>query len=157
MCEISKRAFNRNCCEARIQYSVFNGSEKYLDAVMYNASEGGMYFESEYHIHPGEDIRIKIVDEVPDIDAQEARHGYRGEVMWCRKVFNGAKNSSSYGVGIRFMVNICDKCGEKVLFSEIHRTENFLFFCSNCLRQMENIENGKIRDCLEQYLMGNIL
>ncbi len=151
----SKRAFARDCCEAQIQYSVFNQKEEFFDAKMYNTSEGGLYFESKEHLPTGVDIRIKINGNTPHTHKNEAKDGYRGEVVWCRRVYrNGA---SVYGVGIRFIVNICDKCNEKVPYSEIHRTDNYLFLCSKCMKDVMYWTGGKINECLERYLNGNVL
>lgn len=152
---ISKRAFPRDTCETRIKYSIFDELEC-TDAIMYNNSEGGMYFESDSHIEPGADICIELTDNLSGADNPAACNGYRGEVMWCRKMFkNGA--SSCYGIGVRFMVNVCDKCGEKVTYSEIRKTDKFLFLCNNCFDHIETWSGGKIGECMDKYLMGNIL
>jgi len=149
------RAFPRNCYAARIRYAVYN-TENFIDATLCNSSEGGMYFESDTDIQPGTEICIRMTDYSPDIHGPEAREGYRAEVMWCRKVFK-EENRSCYGVGARFIVNVCDKCGEKVLYSDIHRTDNFLFLCSACFKRLGSMSGKKIKEDVENYLMGNVL
>ena len=155
MTALAQRAFYRAPYEASITYALYS-TEEYFDAKMYNNGEGGMYFESENTIPSGSDILIRITDDTSGTHPPEACDGYRGEVMWCRKIFkeNGA---SCYGVGVRFMVNRCDKCGEKFPYSQIHQTENFLFLCTDCRCHMDTLPEGKIRECLESYLMGNVL
>ncbi|MCP4111588.1 MAG: PilZ domain-containing protein [Desulfobacteraceae bacterium] len=155
MCTVSKRAFPRNICEARIKFSIFDKPES-LNAIMYNNSEGGMYFESGSHIDTGSDICIELLDNWPDSSDPVTCNGYRGEVMWRRKIFKNG-GVSCYGVGVRFMVNVCDKCGEKVTYSEIQKTDNLLFLCNYCFDQLEDWSGGKIGECLDNYLMGNIL
>jgi hypothetical protein len=75
--------------------------------------------------------------------------------MWCRKVYRNG--SSIYGIGVRFMVNVCDKCGERVPYSDIHRTDRFLFLCSKCMKDMLPWMGGKVNECVERYLDGNVL
>jgi len=152
---ISKRAFARDCCEAQIQYSLFSQKEEYVDAKMYNTSEGGLYFESEEHLPAGSDIRIKMNGNTPDTHRDVAHDGYRGEVVWCRRLYRNG--SSVYGVGVRFIVNVCDKCGERVSFSEIHRTDNYFFLCSKCMKDIMPWIGGKVSECMERYLNGNVL
>lgn len=150
------RAYPRDRQEAPIRYADLN-KEEYHDAQMYNISEGGMYFESNHNsLRPGTEVCIKMVNYSPVIHPAEAREGYRAEVMWCRKM---PQNGSAprYGVGVRFMVNTCDHCGKNVSYSDMHRTDNFLFLCSDCLNRLKTLPDGKLRGTIENYLMGNVI
>ncbi|QTA88737.1 PilZ domain-containing protein [Desulfonema magnum] len=153
MAIIPNRAFPRDHYEARITYAVY-GTEKFIDAKMYNTSEGGMYFESDHNLPPGSELFIKLPDYSCDIHGSDIRDGYRGEVMWCRKIFKG--DISCYAVGIRFIVNVCDKCGQKVSYSEIRRTDNFLFLCSACVKDVGRL-SAENKKRIENYLMGNVI
>ncbi len=155
MSNLSSRAFERDYCEVRIRYAIYN-TEKYLDAKMQNSSEGGMYFQSESELHPGSEICIHRADYSPEIHGSAACKGYRAEVMWCRRLFNKDDNTSCYGVGVRFIVNTCEKCGETVAYSDIHRTDDFVFLCSKCLENIEKLPDGD-KQCLNKYLIGNVL
>jgi hypothetical protein len=150
------RAYCRDNRESPIQYANLN-TEKYHDAKMYNISEGGMYFESSQNsLRRGSEVHIRVTDYSPDIYGPSARDGYRAEVMWCRKILKeGAQ--SCYGVGVRFMVNTCDHCGGTFSYSEIHRTDDFLFLCPDCLTRLRTLPDGKLRGTIENYLMGNVL
>jgi len=156
MVDMSNRAFARNHYEACITYSIYGLKEEFIEAKMYNSSEGGMYFESDHDLHPGSEICIKITDYSSNDHCPEARDGYRGEVMWCRKIFK-EDGTSCYGVGVRFIVNVCDKCGEKVSFTEIHRTEDLIFLCPSCLKHLETLPDEKIKETVANYLLGNVL
>ncbi len=149
---ITKRAFSRNNHESQIRYAILN-SDAFTDAKMCNNCEGGMYFESDNALMPGTDIRIKVMDK-PFLHEHEACDGYKAEVMWCREM---AKEGVGYGVGVRFMVNVCDKCGSKVSYHDIHKTEHLIFLCSDCHDQYLAMSDGKIKECMENYLMGNVL
>ncbi|MDM8526532.1 PilZ domain-containing protein, partial [Desulfococcaceae bacterium HSG8] len=150
---ISNRAFQRDYNEARITYAIY-GTENFVDAEVLNTSEGGMYFESGHDLHPGSEICIKMRDYSPDTHGPEACDGYRAEVMWCRKIFKG--DTTCYGVGVRFIVNVCDKCGEKVAYNDIHKTDNFVFLCSNCFKYVDNLSDEN-KKRVEDYLIGNVI
>jgi hypothetical protein len=154
MVNISNRAFERTCCEARIKYAVY-GTQHFIDAKMCNSSEGGMYFESDHTIPAGSEIWIRRSDYSPHVHGIEASDGYRAEVMWCRKIYK-EDGESSYGVGVRFMVNVCDKCGETVSYSDIHRTDDLVFLCSDCLRYLGAMSREHKKQ-VEKYLMGNVI
>ncbi len=151
---VCKRAFDRNDCKARIKFAQFN-SDKYVNAVMHNNGDGGMYFESNDSVDPGSDIFIKIIDFNPGDHTPEARNGYRAEVMWCRKVFK--EGVSVYGVGVKFMVNMCDHCGEKVLYSEINKTDEYVFLCDDCFERYDSLRDSYIKQTMEDYLIGNVI
>ena len=157
MSPICQRAFRRDDQKASIKIADYDSKERFFDAVMYNSSEGGMYFEAKDALQPGSDIWIKVSDYSPEIHGKEAMNGYRAEVMWCRKIYKKDEKNTSYGVGVRFMVNTCSQCGEKVAYSDIQRMENFLFLCSSCVRQLESLPNGKIKDCFNNFLIGNVV
>lgn len=154
MINVSNRAFQRNHYEARIRYAIY-GTENFISAKMYNTSEGGMYFESDDELLPASEIRIMMVD-VPSDISPEARNGYRAEVVWCRKIFK-KDGTSCYGVGVRFIVNVCDKCGETVSYTEIERTDDFIFLCPRCVRYLEAMSGDKIKETVASYLLGNVI
>jgi hypothetical protein len=69
----------------------------HYEAIMYNYSRGGMYFESDYAPLPGTEIYIGIekspYDSAPDM--------YRAKVRWRREL--PAPNSKySFGVGVKY-------------------------------------------------------
>ncbi len=150
------RAFYRDHRDAPIIYALYDTSE-YHTARMRNCSAGGMYFESDHNsLTQGAELWIKMVDYSPDVHGHEApQEGYRGEVMWCRKISDG--NSPCYGVGVRFMVDRCDRCGERVPHAEMHKTDDLLFLCSTCLGDLDSLPDGKIKRDVENYLMGNVV
>ncbi|QTA88731.1 PilZ domain-containing protein [Desulfonema magnum] len=149
------RAYSRNKEEAPIKYADLN-TENYHDGKMCNISESGMYFESGNNsLRRGSEVCIKMVDSA-DIHSPEACDGYRAEVMWCRKISEN-KTDPSYGVGVRFMLNICDQCGKTVPYTEIQRTDDFLFLCPTCFQRLKSLPDGKLKGTLENYLMGNVI
>jgi len=156
MCNIPKRAFQRETCQARIFYSDYGNKKQLFEAQLYNASEGGMYFEAADSVQPGADLFIKLSDCSSELQGIESYDGYRAEVMWCRKIYK-EDTAGCYGVGVRFMVNTCSHCGEKVAYSDIHKTDSFLFLCSRCLKHLQMLPDGKLKDSVEKFLLGNVV
>ncbi len=154
MSNVSKRAFQREGCKVKITFSIFK-TDKHFCADMLNCGQGGLYFESDVNIAPGSDIYIKMENYSPEIHGLDAYDGYRAEVLWCRKLYK--EDKSVYGVGARFMVNTCGQCGQTVSYDQIHKTESLLFLCTDCLDQIESIPQGQLKECLEDYLLGNVL
>lgn len=157
MSTIPKRAFSRQTCQARITYSEYGNSEALFEAEMYNTCEGGMYFEANDALQPGADICIKLDNYSPEMHGLEAIDGYRAEVMWCRKIHKEEDACACYGVGVRFMINTCSHCGEKVAYGDIHKTDSFLFLCSRCLKHLHTIPDGQLKDSIEKFLLGNVV
>ena len=69
----------------------------YYNGTMYNYSDDGIYFESNYAPRPGRKIHIKV-DDLPEL---RTPHVYLAEVRW-RKPLTESASSYSYGVGIRY-------------------------------------------------------
>lgn len=150
------RAFTRDHCESTIRYAMFD-TETYREAKMYNKSDGGMYFESESNsLRPGSELCIKLVNYSTAVHEPEAHDGYRAEVVWCRKIKEGAA-APRYGVGVRFTLNVCDRCGRKVSYQDIRKTDKLVFLCSDCFEMLENLSEGMIKESVENYLMGNVI
>jgi DNA-directed RNA polymerase subunit RPC12/RpoP len=154
MFSVSRRAFPRNNCAVKIIFSI-HPSKKLFTANMYNDSEGGMYFESNFVLEPGTDLIIKRDDFDPIKHGSEALKGYRAEVVWCESV--GRNGGSLYGVGVRFIMNVCSQCGKTVAYTDIQKTNAFLFLCPDCFRMLEAMRDGKMKNCIENYLIGNVI
>ena len=61
-----------------------------------------MSFQSGHFIEPGTKLRIKLLNNAPDMTySPEAYKIYHAEVKWCRKVGN-IDEFDAYGIGVRF-------------------------------------------------------
>ncbi len=149
----TRRAFIRSEGQTSIMVAPFNTSN-YHNAVMMNSSVGGMYFESEQPISTGTDLFIKILDLQPDPYWLEYTSAYRAEVVWCRPLSNG--QYGRYGIGVRFMVNACDQCGELIPYDDIHKVHDHMILCSECAYQL-SLLTGTMKSSMEQYLTGNVV
>lgn len=106
---------------------------------------------------------------VPLNDGPEAYKSYQTEVNWYRDIAEG--DGSCYGAGVQYVVkshtvcegNVCesryscDLCGENTIYGEIHEKEDFIYLCSDCFKQLEALPNGKIKESIEDFLIGNFI
>ena len=146
---LSYRAFQRAGHRIPIRYAAA-GTEHFFNATMVNSSDGGMYFESDTRIEPRADLLIHIAG-APDGEQSE----YRAEVRWCREMKDC--KPPCYGIGVRFVSNVCHQCGDIIAVRDIRRTPDHIRLCPSCNAQMESMKEGKIKECLEQYLLGNVI
>jgi hypothetical protein len=168
MSALIKRAYSRGTYEAPIMYANYD-TENYYHAKMYNSGLGGMYFESERAIKPGSEICIKMVN-YPSVESgPESFKAYRARVKWCKKTRK--TGSSCYGIGIQYLaksqtvydMNVlglscsCDLCGEKVPSEEILENEDLVCLCINCFNYLKELPEGKTKENIKKFLIGNVI
>jgi hypothetical protein len=168
MSALIKRAYSRNAYEVPIMYANYD-TDTYYHAKMYNSGLGGMYFESERALQPGSDICIKMENYSSDESGPEAFKAYRARVKWCKK--RSKAGISCYGIGIQYLAkshtvyggNVhgltcsCDLCGEKVASEEILENGDFVCLCINCFNYLEKLPEGKIKESIKEFLIGNVI
>lgn len=149
---IPQRAFSRNNFSTSIEFAkVENIQNKFHKAKMVNCSTGGMFFVSDKALAPGENIHIKLSDVSPDPYWPEADDQYFAEVRWCQE--NGTNGTRSYAVGVRFIKESCNQCGDKILNNYI----NECGLCKECHNQVESFSDDNVKHCISNYLLGNVL
>jgi len=165
---INKRCDPRNYYKAPIIYARENSSS-YSDATMYNFSEGGMYFESDYAIRSGSYIYIRMINFSPDVYVPGAYKAYVAQVRWCRKISDGGR--PLYGSGVKYTAksyipyrknmrqcnHLCDLCGGKISPDQTHKTDDPLYLCLDCFKYMGKLIDGKIRESIMKFTIGNVI
>jgi hypothetical protein len=168
MSELIKRAYSRDAYEAPIMYANYD-TENYYHGKMYNSGLGGMYFESERAIQPGSEICIKMINYPSDVSGPESFKAYRARVKWCKKTRK--TGISCYGIGIQYLAKsqtvyggnvhglscACDLCGEKVPSEEILENEDLVCLCINCFNYLKDLPEGKIKERIKEFLIGNVI
>ncbi len=106
MAESNRRHFPRQKAEDTLQVLLIpddlEGSKDSCDLIpakMVNQSDNGLYIEIDRDLHPGSNVRIKMVSPVgyyPD----EAYYMRDGQVIWCEKVDD---ETSCFGAGIKIL------------------------------------------------------
>ena len=168
MSALIKRAYSRDAYAAPIMYANYD-TDNYYHAEMYNSGLGGMYFESEKAIQPGSEICIKMVNYKPDKSGPESFKAYRARVKWCKKTRK--KGISCYGIGIQYLAKShsvyggkvhgltcsCDLCGEKMPCEEIFVNGDLVCLCINCFNYLKDLPEGKIKERIKEFLIGNVI
>lgn len=150
MSNITRRAFSRNRYQAPIIITDCV-TENVHPAEMHNSSVGGMYFESGIELTPGNGINIQLQGVCSDPYWPEACTSYLAEVRWCRRIAGG--DSPLFGVGVRFVMDTCIYCGQKIEHKGICEVE----ICPCCLSRICSVQDGQIKSHIENYLMGNVI
>lgn len=97
----TKRWYARSYNEVPILFGS-RESKEYYPARMNDKSIAGMSFQSDQFIEPGTKIRIKLLNDAPDMTySPEAYKVYNAEVKWCRKM-DPIDEFDAYGIGVRF-------------------------------------------------------
>ena len=170
MSTLKKRAYSRKTYEAPIMYTNYD-TENYRPAKMYNTSLNGMYFESERALQPESDICIKRATHLSEAPEPEVCKACpcRGRVKWCEKI--NKSGISCYGIGLQYLAKshtvdggkvhglscLCDLCGEKVPSEEILEIEDLVYLCNSCFNYLEDFPEGKIKESIKEFLIGNVI
>jgi hypothetical protein len=149
------RAFPRYPSDSRIKvYKRYPEEDSAFEARMYNLSRGGMYFEGDEYLSPQSQVFVSPIDQVQaGISLPEDRT--LGLIKRCRQ--KDEAGGFTYGFGLQFLVNACDKCGEMVSSGSIHRTSEANLLCMRCLEGLNSMSEGKIKDLIRRYLLGNVI
>jgi hypothetical protein len=168
MSTIKQRAYSRKTYEAPIMYTNYD-TENYFSAKMFNSSLSGVYFESERALQPESDICIKMVPQLSEAPEPELCRACRARVKWCEKI--NKSGISCYGIGVQYLAeshtvdggkvhgltSSCDLCGEKVPSDEILEIEDHVHLCHCCFNHFEDLPEGKIKEGIKEFLIGNVI
>jgi hypothetical protein len=163
-----QRNFPRTHYEAPIQYGRTN-ADGFLDARMFNFSKGGLYFEPSQPLSPNSDIYIVMRNYSPGTYGPEAYKSYIARIKWCDQIVK--TEGRIYGAGVQFLershellgsetqaVRIaCDLCGTLIPSSEVCQTEDTVYLCSSCYKHLTSIPEGKLRETIHRFLLGNVI
>jgi hypothetical protein len=164
----ARRVYPRGHYEAPILYARV-GSDSYYDSRMYNFSEGGMYFEPERPLAPESDLSIIMVNYDPGTFGPEAYKSYIAKTRWCTEVTRAERHR--FGVGAKFLSKSheipvadlckmrvhCDLCGKLCGSGEIKQTEDYFNLCRHCLKHMNAMPDGSIKESIHRFLSGNVV
>ena len=76
-------------------------TSKTYDAIMYNYCRDGLYFETDFKLHPGNEIDLGIINS-PYSSNSDAYECYCAKVIWCNKLPDDASRFF-YGYGVKLM------------------------------------------------------
>jgi hypothetical protein len=89
-----RRKSERIECNAVLLHNT-NPPDFFYRGTMYNFSTGGLYFESDQDLLPGDEISISITNPPPQF-AKKNHQYFDVRIMWC-SVLRGASYQVGYG------------------------------------------------------------
>ncbi|AOY58302.1 PilZ domain-containing protein [Desulfococcus multivorans] len=147
---VTQRAFARNEYRAPIRFSR-ETAQTIHKGEMLNSSVGGMAFIAEHELRPGDGILIQLLETAPDACGLDVKQDYYAEVRWC--IPGNAEEVSNFQVGVRFLMETCRLCDEIIHPCRLDNAG----LCDACREHVCSFSDGTIKDCIENYLMGNVL
>lgn len=164
----SKRLFRRHSCRLPIKYRSIEADD-YRDAVAYNCSMAGMYFELQTMVMPEESIDIIMSTYSPSAEGPESFRYYLARAVWCRRIEKDA--DPRYGCGVMLLkcscqadgrnadiiCHTCDMCGMLIPCQNLRKFEEFIYLCASCERHLAAIPEGQLKLSIKRFISGNVL
>ena len=164
----SKRLFQRHGCRLPIKYCTTE-ADGYRDAVAYNCSRTGMYFELQTIVMPEESIHIIMSTYSPSAEGPESFGYYLARAVWCRSIADDT--DPRYGCGARLLKRscqpdgmnadiicyACDMRGVLIPCQNLCKTEEFLYLCPSCERHLVAVSEGHLKRSIKRFISGNVL
>jgi len=140
--------------------------DSYHQAIMYNVSMDGMYFESNQMFSQWEYFFIKINDSLPGFESVKPYDACAAQVKWCKK----PDIDSSYKVGVKRVgkakiVNkeevdtstfCCELCANTSI-QEVVKTDEHLYLCLNCFTCLSQLPGKALKANLNRFMVGNVI
>ena len=59
--------------------------------------------------------------------------------------------------GLEAQQHSCDLCSAMISECQLHCTDGNAEMCEQCFKQFQALPPGKIRECLERFMLGNVV
>jgi hypothetical protein len=152
------RFFRRQSCQNRLGFTCPElGGSMQQEGRLRNKGAGGVCFESGQYLRPGTRICLFLDEPAsePATDGSQMQTFYLATVQWCNRLQSAPH--PSYGVGVQFVSNECEWCGEIVPYEQIHCIQSRAILCEACLRDLEEFNSGRLKLSLVDHLLGNVI
>jgi hypothetical protein len=168
MTKITPRAHPRTPYQAPIQYALLN-TDEFSTAHTFNFSDAGLCYEACHKMEPDADVCIVMQNYTPGNIGPEAYHSYVARIRWIHLL--SQNGSRRYAAGAQIVARSheilstdqrippahCDLCGCLEPMHKVTQTETGIALCRLCLKHFNNIPSLKIRQCVERFLIGNVV
>lgn len=162
------RAFSRTAFEAPVKYAVSN-SDQFRCTRMVNYSEVGLCYEVDQQLDPETDVTLLMDDYAPGQIGPAAYRSYLTRIRWIRPLY--ASENCRYAAGAQIITrshealnayaeelrHTCDLCGKTMQINQLQCTTGNASLCEQCFKHFQYIPPGKVRQCVERFLVGNVV
>lgn len=168
MSQIIPRSHQRAAYRTPIKYAVLN-SNQFRPALTCNFSEGGFCYEVDREPTPEEDVCIVMENYAPGQSGPEGYHSYVARVRWTQLLSKNGVERHAAGAQIvarshnilatdaQMPILTCDLCNCRVAQHRIIQTDSHAQICEQCAKHLNKMTSEKIRQCVERFLVGNVI
>ena len=164
----SRRLHTRINRKVTIKYR-FGEMEDVFEAVIYNSSRGGLYYEPAQAITPESKVQIMMVNYSPTAEGPDAYRFYEAKTKWFRKI--SAAMPPRYGVGVQLLLksreiesldmerinHSCEMCGQMTACDEISTIADCIGLCPSCFEHFQQLSEGQAKEAIKRYLRCNFI
>ena len=168
MAAFVKRAHPRRTLQAPIRYRTAQ-SDQFFGARTLNYSSEGLCLEVDQEVAPQTEIYVVMENYAPGQAGPEGYRCYRTRVRWIRPL--SAHRDQGFMAGMQIMARshdapevrvdephqICDLCGDLIQECRLHCTDENAQLCEPCYRHYCKIPEGKTRECVDRFIVGNVV
>jgi hypothetical protein len=149
--------------EAPVIYTVSNSKESHK-AQLKNYSPEGMNIEDTTRLKPDTHIFVRILKPLPHYGAVNEPMVFHTQIKWCH--CKDTHNQKLCGMGLQHVSkssfeNVptyhCALCGEEIQGDQLLFVDDFLYLSSACFDMFTDLEDGVIKNGIEDYMNGNII
>jgi hypothetical protein len=163
-----QRASPRKTVQIPIKYHLAE-SNQFSSTRTLNYSVDGLCFETDQKVELGAELCVVMENYAPGQSGPESCRSYMTRVRWIRPL--SAHRNERFVAGTQIMArshkilsagadkvcNVCDLCGDLVKECRLHCTDENAQLCESCYHQYQDIPEGKARECIARFLVGNVV
>ncbi len=168
MTSIIPRSDTRTVHQAPIQCALLN-SARFEPTRTYDYSADGLCYEVTSKLAPEAEVCILMDNYAPDRSGPEAYRSYVARIRWIHLLSINGRDR--YAAGAQIVARShdiltseeqlpkirCDLCGRIEPRHRIQSTGTGVDLCQKCMKHFSNIPSQKIRQCVERFLLGNVI
>ncbi len=168
MAAFVQRAHPRQALQAPIKYRTAQ-SDRFFQARTLNYSSDGLCLEVDHKVEPQTEIYVLMENYAPGRTGPEGYRCYRTRVRWIRP--RTAYRDQGFIAGTQIMARshdapearvedthqICDMCGDLIQECRLQCTDENAQLCEPCYRHYCKIPEGKTRECVDRFIVGNVV
>ncbi len=171
MVKKTQRVHPRIDSSVAIQYAALhdNSAGPFRATHMLNFSAGGMCYETDQQLEPDSEVCVVMQNYSPDQMGPERYRSYLTRVCWIEPL--AAQGNHRFTTGARIIArsheilgasadeprHLCDLCGVLMPVRCLQVTAENAQLCKQCHKHFQSIPEGKVRECVARFLLGNVV
>jgi len=157
MTNIIPRSHTRTTHQVPIQYALLN-SAQFEPARTCDYSSDGLCYEVSRKLEPETEVCILMDNYAPDRSGPEAYRSYVARIRWIHLLSKNGQDR--YAAGAQIVARSHDILTSEEQLQKKHRIQSTgtgVDLCRKCMKHFSNIPSQKIRQCVERFLLGNVI